>query len=247
VLKFGDDDRVLTMTGASDNAARFIRAMIFSGQLAPGEKLPPGVALAGQLGISVVTLRIALKSLQSLGYIVTTRGAHGGTRINDEKGLTRCWIEWVYENAADLDDIFELRSTIEVRIAWLAAERRTEVDLQRMQAANDFLQAEPQVSLLPWNAAFHDALADAAHSKYLREAMVAAQGRLFLPVDIAKYEHQVDELRAAHAAILSAVRSRDASAAAEVMRADLARTQSVFTHWLESNPPVARGATGRPE
>ena len=69
--------------------------MIYSGQLGPGDRLPTGVELAARLGISVVTLRVALKSLESTGYIVTSRGAHGGSSVSDAEGLTRCWTEWM--------------------------------------------------------------------------------------------------------------------------------------------------------
>ena len=36
--------------------------------------------LGARLGISRMTLRLALKALESTGYIVTTRGSRGGSR-----------------------------------------------------------------------------------------------------------------------------------------------------------------------
>ena len=234
----------LATMGASDNAAQFIRGMIHSGELSPGEKLPTGVELAKRLGISVVTLRVALKSLESTGYLVTTRGAYGGSRVADAQGLTKCWTQWLIDAADEIDDIFELRTTIETRIAWLAAERRTESDLKAIEAANALL-AGPNPLVVPWNVAFHNGVARAAHSKHLGEVMVVVQRRLFLPLDIANYEHQVAELRAAHEAILDGIRDRDPEVAAEGMRAHLADTLTVFRRAIERfGRAKARGLSG---
>lgn len=228
-----DIDRQLTNVSASDNAAAYIRGMIYSGKLTSGQRLPSGVDLAAILGISVVTLRVALKSLETSGYIVTSRGAHGGSRVSDAAGLTECWTDWMAENADDLDDLFELRSTIEMRIAWLAAERRSVEDLQQIEEANELLSG-PDPSVAPWNVAFHDAVAYAAHSRYLAQAMADVHTKLFLPVDLARWEHRVTELRAAHAAILDAIREQHADAAGESMRAHILETQAMYRRSLRN-------------
>jgi GntR family transcriptional regulator, transcriptional repressor for pyruvate dehydrogenase complex len=221
-----------TTAGASENAARFIRAMIFSGELGPGDRLPPSRDLAVRLGISIVTLRVALKSLEVAGYIVTSRGARGGSSVSDRETLSRCWSAWVRERAEEVDEICELRDTIEVRIAWLAAERRSTQELGAIEVANTLL-VEKGSSVLRWNVAFHDALARAAHNRRLERAMVEVRGELFLPVDAFLRQHRVEELAAAHGAVLDAVRRQDAEAAAASMRAHLAETQAVIKLALE--------------
>jgi hypothetical protein len=49
--------------------------------------------------------------------IVTSRGAHGGSSVSDCETLSRCWSAWVLDKAEEVDEICELRDTIEVRIA----------------------------------------------------------------------------------------------------------------------------------
>jgi DNA-binding FadR family transcriptional regulator len=226
---------------ASESVARHIQAMIFSGELTPGTRLPALSDLAARLGVAVVTLRIGLKSLETSGYIVTTLGAHGGSRVSDEAGLARCWDTWLAENRSEIEEMFELRATIEMRVAALAAERRTAADLEDLERANQLLVG-PNPSLAPWNVAFHGALARAAHSRYLAAAMEDIQGRLFLPVDLAKYEHQVAELREAHEAVLDAVRAGEPEAAAERMRCHLAETLEVFRRAIDRLPSVPYGS-----
>ena len=117
----GFDDMSLTPGTASESAERYVRALIFWGELGPGDRLPPATELAALLGISRVTLRIALRSLESTGYLVTTRGAHGGSRVSDLQTLQKCWDQWMAEHRDELDDIFEFRLTVETRLAELAA------------------------------------------------------------------------------------------------------------------------------
>lgn len=229
---FDGVDSMLETPSASDNAVRVIRAMIFSGQLGPGDRLPSGVALARQLGISVVTLRVALKSLESTGYLVIGLGAHGAPRVSDLQGLMKCWSQWMVDNADQIDDIFELRTAIEMSIAALAAQRRTDDDLDVITRANEMLE-EHDPDLVRWNVAFHNAVADAAHSRHLAEAMRDVRDKLFLPVDLARYDHQVAELRDAHAAVLAGIRDRDPDAAADAMRAHIVVTIEVFRRSLD--------------
>lgn len=211
---------VLSVPTAADHAAAYVRSLIFSGELAPGDRLPPSRELAARLGISPVTLRLALRSLQSLGYVVTGRGAQAGSRVSDVETLGGCWAAWASRHADDVDGIFELRATVETRIAWLAAERRTDEDMSAIDAANAML-SETHKGVLRWNAVFHDAIAAAAHSRELAAVMAEARGKLFLPVDLALRQHRLDEISRDHADIAQAIRRKDPAGASAAMGAHI--------------------------
>ena len=134
----------LLLPNVGDHAASFIRSLIFSGQLGPGDRLPPVRVLAKQLGISALTLRIALNSLLVSGYVTTSRGSRGGSRVNDASSLARCWSDWMRTHVNELEDIFEFRMIIETGIASLAAERRTPDELRAIEDA-DVLYREDSV------------------------------------------------------------------------------------------------------
>lgn len=223
---------MLRTESAADRAARHIRSLIFSGQLRPGDRLPPGRDLAESLGISRVTLSLGLKDLEAAGYLETRKGAHGGSRVSDGDRLLRCWTGWMRQNSKDLDDIFEFRTTVEARIAALAAESRTPEELARIEAA-DAMYRETRASLFRWDAEFHDALARAAHSARLEEAMLAVRGELFLPVDQALHEHRTEDVHAFHRAIIAGVRAQDPGRAAETMRAHIADTREMVYRALD--------------
>ncbi len=204
---------------ASDSAVHFLRAMIFSGELGPGDRLPPERDLGARLGISRMTLRLALKALESTGYIVTTRGSRGGSRVTDAASLLECWNQWMRQHSGELDDIFEFRMTVETRLAFLAAERRTDKDLETItNAAAGELGPKDWSSLFRADMDIHRSIARAARSPRLEQAMMDARGELFIPVDLARLEERPHQVHDSHGAILEAIRDRDPVRAAEEMR-----------------------------
>jgi GntR family transcriptional repressor for pyruvate dehydrogenase complex len=227
VLPAGADGVAIGGSRASDNAEHYLRALIFSGQLTPGDRLPPERRLAEQLGISTLTLRAALRSLETAGFIVVKLGSKGGWWVNDAKAVKGCWRTWMRHHRHELDGLLEFRKIVETAIASLAAERRTPEDLDALELA----ELEPQEewsSVVRWHTAFHDALAKAAHNEYLEWAVKAIRSELFLPVQEVISDHRVAEIRALHDQVLAAVRDRDPAAAADAMRVHLEFTDALF-------------------
>ncbi len=221
-------DIALETETASDSAVRFLRALIFSGELGPDDKLPPERDLGARLGISRMTLRLALKALESTGYIVTTRGSRGGSRVADAASLSRCWTQWMNEHVGELGDIFEFRVTIETRLAALAAERRTDADLHAMErAAAGERQPQDWSSLFRTDVDIHRAIARAAHSPRLERAMMTARGDLFVPIHLDRLESRPHQVNETHMAIIAAIRSKDSSAASESMTGHIRLVESL--------------------
>jgi len=222
---------------ASENAARHLRALIFSSELGPGDRLPSERDLAIQLGISRMTLRLALKSLEGDGFIVTSRGAHGGSRVADPESLLGCWRAWTDRHEDELDDIFEVRLTLETRIAALAAERRTAEDLEILRAAVESEVNGPSPSsLFRTDMDIHRAIARAAHSPRLQQGMLDVRGELFLPVEQALLEHRDGEVHESHRAIYEAIREQDAERAAELTRVHIEQVRTMVGRALSRRP-----------
>jgi len=217
---------------ARDCAELSIKSMIFSGELGPGEKLPPERILSQQLGVSRVPLREALKSLESTGFIRTTVGAKGGSRVSNAPILARCWHDWLRLNVHKLESLLEFRRTIDLQIASLAAERRTDDDLRELRTLTDSMEHSPTWMNL-WHTQFHRALCRAAHNEYFERATNAIQAELFAPVQTGLDDLSVPTLRSLHEDILSAVVERDPSRAAEAMQVHLEFTEKLFLHRVE--------------
>jgi GntR family transcriptional regulator, transcriptional repressor for pyruvate dehydrogenase complex len=223
----------LDTPSASDGVARVIRGLIFSGELSPGDWLPPGRDLAQRLGISQLTLRVGLRSLETSGYLVTSRGARGGTRVGDIETLGRIWVAWMEAKGDEVLDMWEFREIVESHVAMFAAQRRTRQELAAIEAALASAAADSHTAVLRWNVSFHDALAAAAHSSHLARAVVSVRQELFLPAGLLLREHPADELRAAHAEVFAAVRDREPERAAECMRVHLEGTREMVARALD--------------
>lgn len=237
----GFDDMSLTPGTASESAERYVRALIFWGELGPGDRLPPATELAARLGISRVTLRIALRSLETSGYLVTTRGAHGGSRVSDPRTLQRCWEQWMTEHSGELDDIFEFRVTIERRLAELAAERRTSEDLDAMaRALAEEHEHRRRASLFQADAGIHRSIAAAAHSPRLALAMNTVRADLFLPVDEDILDSTEDDVFATHEQIVAAIAAGDARRASAAAEAHVLRVRELVERALETSGVSAR-------
>jgi GntR family transcriptional repressor for pyruvate dehydrogenase complex len=222
----------LATPSASDGVAEVIRGLIFSGELSPGDWLPPSRDLADRLGISSLTLRVGLRTLETTGYLVTTRGARGGTRVNDIDALSRIWVAWMAAKGDEVRDMWEFREIVECHVAGLAAERRSAAELAAIEAALSAAASDSHTAVLRWNGTFHDALAAAAHSTHLARAVVGVRKELFLPVELLLREHTADELRAAHAEICAAVHDREPGRATERMRDHLTATRDMVAQAL---------------
>ena len=105
----------------------------------------------------------------------------------------------MHEHAGELDDIFEFRSTIEAKLAALAAERRTEEDLQAMErAAAGERQPQEWSSLFRTDIDIHRTIARAAHSPRLERAMMSARGDLFVPIHLDRLESRPHQVHDSH-------------------------------------------------
>ena len=108
---------------AAEAVLRSIRHDIESGEYEVGAKLPSETELASRYGVSRPVVREALHSCATLGMTETKTGR--GTFVIATAANTGLRL-----GRYSARDLFEARPHIEVPAAALAAERRTEADLQ---------------------------------------------------------------------------------------------------------------------
>lgn len=114
---------------------------LLSGRYAAGEKLPTQRALAADLGVTMTSLREALKRLEQMGLIDVRHGdamrvrdwrSHGGLDV-----LAHVLLRGGGVDAAVLADILEARSLMLREVAVLAAGRRDDDQSQQIAALAD--------------------------------------------------------------------------------------------------------------
>ena len=212
---------------ASDKTESLLRALIFSGQLGPGDKLPSERELAAQLKTSRPTLRTALRALEALGFVMVRIGSKGGFWINDAETINRRWHDWMRANKHQLDEMLDFRRWVEVEIARQAAERRTDDDVRILEACC-VPPAPDRLSLVRWHFGLHDALGAAAHNKYLEHAMATIRGELFAPVDTRPTVQRVDDVVEVHVPVVAAVCAGDSRQAVAEMTLLVDRAEAPF-------------------
>jgi len=135
VLTSGDLGPQIRRVAISNEVISRFKDLIARGVFPPGSKLPPERELASALAVSRPTLRQALRALQILGVIRSRQGS-GSYLAESAPDLLREPLEFALAlKGVAKTDLFETRCTLEVRLASLAAERRTKTDLQAMRDA----------------------------------------------------------------------------------------------------------------
>ena len=152
----------------ADTIAINLETRILEGSLKPGDRLPPERELAAELGVSRPPLREAIQKLALKGLVVTRHGV--GTIITDrlEATFVDPWEDMLQGHPALQADILEFRHMLEGQAARLAAQRATDADLQRLDAAyaalTDTYQSDDLAANIDRDVEFHQAIAEATHN-----------------------------------------------------------------------------------
>ncbi|WP_328446146.1 GntR family transcriptional regulator [Streptomyces sp. NBC_00386] len=192
-----------------ETVAHRIGDAIELGLLADGEQLPGEMELAGQLGVSTVTLREALMALRQQGLVTTRRGRGGGSFVSlpevpgEERLLARL-AEWSTEELRDLGDHWAAVSGAAAR---LAAQRTEPDDLKALwRTLDDLASAEDAAARSRVYGRFHVELAAAAQSARLTREQVVLQTEVgaLLCLVLGDDEYR-EEVADRHRSVISAV------------------------------------------
>ena len=217
----------LLRTRLYEQVGEQITAWIAANGLAPGDRLPPERELATRLGVSRATLSQALVALEVIGVVAVRHG--DGTVITRSPGRSRI-VEAIRAHADRLPEIIDTRDALETKIAALAAERRTDEDLARIDDALVAMEADVASGGrgVEGDERFHGAVTTAAHSLLLARLMDEI-GDLIRETRIESLS-QPDRPRnslAGHRAVTRAIRDGDAAAAAAAMHAHVEMVSDV--------------------
>lgn len=118
----------------SSSIIQQIKTAILTGEVKTGESLPPEKDLVEQFGVSKHTLREALRTLESMGFITIKRGAGGGPVVSeiDIETTRESFENFLHFKNVSLSDLSEVRLLIEPYLARKAAECFTQSDLDKL-------------------------------------------------------------------------------------------------------------------
>ena len=143
-----------------------IRQMIRSEGMKVGDALPSESAIGEQLGVSRAVAREAYRSMSALGLISVGNGRRARVSAVDEQVLALVIDHGVQTDQVSIQQILDVRRTIEMRTVGLAALRRTEKEAREITALaaamrTDFDDAD---KVMEHDIAFHETIARASRN-----------------------------------------------------------------------------------
>ncbi|MDG6107657.1 FadR family transcriptional regulator [Dactylosporangium aurantiacum] len=209
--------------GAHGRLVAALGAAIVNGELAPDADLDP-IALEKHFGVSRTVVREGLRVLAAKG-LVGARPRRGTFVAPREQWalLDSDVLRWRFADGVDatfLDELGEVRLTVEPAAARLAALRRTDRDLADLEDALAAMRAAAghrAAQHVEADLAFHDALLRATHNELLLQMSATIEVGLRLRD---QFVHDVLTTESAdkHAEVLLAVRRQRPKAAETAMR-----------------------------
>jgi GntR family transcriptional regulator, transcriptional repressor for pyruvate dehydrogenase complex len=214
----------LTRKPLYERLVEHLRAFVVEAGLSAGDRLPSERELAERLGVSRASVRQAIVALEVQGILEVKHG--GGTFLRTAR-VDTLPLAQLADLKRRLPDILDARQAIEVKLAELAAERRTESDLAAIAVALETMQQEIDAGATgeQGDHEFHQSVVHAARSELLAEMYA------LILKDITLSSHEtVDQigapttLLAQNRRVGEAIRAGDGPAAAAAMREHLETT-----------------------
>lgn len=210
-----------------EQVAQQILAWVRDTGLQAGDRLPPERDLAARLGVSRATISQALVAMEVVGIINVRHG--DGAVLVDSSGSSRIG-EALRRHARQLPDIIDAREALESKLAALAAVRRTEEDLARIDAALEAMERDIEEGGrgVDGDESFHNAVTLAGHSPLLHRLMTEISGLIKeTRLESLSQPGRPRESLQGHRAIAEAIRAQDPAAAAAAMRDHVDRVSDV--------------------
>lgn len=223
--------RAVHVGRASQEIVAQIKASIFDGKLTPGNRLPSEKELTEQFGVSRITVRDAMRVLESQGLVEIKVGSGGGAFVASPSSepLTQVLTDMLRLQGITPRELVEARLVIETSIVTFAAERATCEDLDAMQRAIDDARrarAAGETRFTPSSINFHIALARAAKNQVLFFTISSIRTPFYETLDkLSPDDSMAKQAIEDHQQLLDAIAAHDAERARQVMQDHLSYFQ----------------------
>jgi GntR family transcriptional regulator, transcriptional repressor for pyruvate dehydrogenase complex len=224
---------VLPPRNLTREIAERIAGEITGARLQPGARLPTEQEMVTAMGVSRTVIREAVAALRAEGLVVTRQGAGAFVAPDVERRPFRLALDGL-PSIAEVLEVMELRASVEVEAAGLAASRGSASSRRRVARALAAIDAalERGESAIDEDFAFHRAIAAATGNPQFPH-FLEYLGRFIIPRQSIRVAAHLPEGQRAyletfqreHAVICAAIADQDAAAAREAMRQHLGNSQ----------------------
>jgi len=203
-----------------ERAIQAVRDHIRAHSLRVGDTLPGEGAFAASLGVSRAVMREAFGALAALHLIDVGNGRRARVGAIDGSVMGASLDHAVSTDQVSVADVWDVRRTLELRIAALAAQRRTDAQAAEILAIAQAMakDCDDMAQVTRLDIALHNAIAEAASNLLFAQIM-----RSFAPLmetavprawETRRTDAQRQQIIACHLDLAQAIVDRDAVAAA---------------------------------
>ena len=223
-----------------EQAVEQIRHQILNGFLSPGQKLPTEHELSKQLNVGRSSVREALRVLESEGLVDVRRGS--GIFVAEQpaqKQPGEYSVHWLQQREEALEQVLEVRESIESLAAGLAAVRASNeaisklseiIEIQSSQIEAMRASGEIDYDILSQlDAAFHLAISAASGNDLANEIITRLVPAFNESNKAILYiSRRMLDMEREHRSILQALERRDPTAAAQAIHDHIASVRNAF-------------------
>ena len=225
----------------SDQVADAIRADILDRELQPGDRLPSERELCESYGVSRTVVREAVRALTARGIVTATPGSGltvGRTSLDDVGQMLQLFLH--HGPNVPYLQLHEVRATLEVAVAGIAAERIEDRALTGLADLVDQLpgHADDIVAASKNDYAFHRGLAVATGNDFF-VMLYDVLGEGLMETRIATFSYdprRIDVVTGAHRAIIENLDAHRADGARDAMLEHLSEVRETWVRHQDAEP-----------
>ncbi|MCG6931943.1 MAG: FadR family transcriptional regulator [Desulfofustis sp.] len=215
-----------------------VKSLIANGRLKPGDALPPERELMKVFNVSRPTLREALNTLSTMGFVQMAQRRRTRVKSLVPSNITEPLHHLLKEDMKVSLELIESRSIIETGNVRLAAKRATQDDIERLEKCLEKMgqKLRDNKSFTDEDAAFHLAIAEATHNKIQTHLMFSIYDLLKEKVGLCYFNDETDYMYQQHCDIVEAIKARDERRAQNRMEAHLSYVESLLNRLINGEP-----------
>jgi DNA-binding FadR family transcriptional regulator len=210
--------RTIKRTQRTEEIRRQIEDAIKNGDFGPGDRLPSERELVETFGVSRVSVREAIRSLEAIGLVRVYQGR--GAFVSDRRsGLGEPMARWLDLHRDEVLELLGVRGALDEYASALAAEGHDAAEVAAITTAHEAFMAQAAndasaADLVPLDIDFHVAIAEASGNRLLYDLLsdlhsYLAESRYLALVVPGRPARSAAE----HARIVEAIEIGDAQAA----------------------------------
>ena len=224
---------------AFEEIADEIKATILAHKLKPGERLPSEREMAEQFQAGRMTIREALRTLETSGFVKIKKGSEGGAFVGnfDPEALSSLVMDNFQLEGITSDEILDTRLGLEFATVEGAIKRATEEDLSNIE--KNLERAGELAGLGQSTEEFHELaidyhilIAEAAHvMPLILFVRTLSQWSRRKPLLWNPDQEEMTWMVQSHRGVFEAIKEKDVSKARQLIFNDIEKMRFYYSEW----------------